>query len=164
MTQRSRLDRFRDLYDTTRHLVLSYALRRTRSPEDAADVIAETFAIAWLHLEEVPDDENSLLWLYATARGVIANMGRRERNRSRLVEKIGRELRTATRASPEVSPEDSAVATAALSSLNEVDRELLMLATWEGLGTAQLACVLNCSPAAARIRLHRARARLRAAC
>ena len=38
-----REDRFRALYDLTRPLIISYALRRARSPEDAADVVAETF-------------------------------------------------------------------------------------------------------------------------
>jgi hypothetical protein len=36
----------------------------------------------------------------------------------------------------------------------------LMLAGWEGLNAAQMGRVLGCSPTAARIRLHRARARL----
>jgi hypothetical protein len=35
-----------------------------------------------------------------------------------------------------------------------------MLATWEGLTSEQLALALNCSSTAARLRLHRARARL----
>jgi RNA polymerase sigma-70 factor (ECF subfamily) len=48
----------------------------------------------------------------------------------------------------------------ALGRMTEDDRELLMLAGWEGLDSVQLACVLGCSPAAARIRLHRARSRL----
>jgi RNA polymerase sigma-70 factor (ECF subfamily) len=162
VTPGSRLERFRGLYDATRPLVLGYALRRTSSAEDAADVMADTYTIAWAHLDDVPDDETSVLWLYATARGVIANRGRRERTRSRLLERVGAELRAATRASPEVSHEDAVVARVALDSLSEADREILMLTTWEGLGPAQLACVLNCSPVAARIRLHRGRARLRA--
>ena len=35
-----------------------------------------------------------------------------------------------------------------------------MLVGWEGLRSAELARLLGCSPTAARIRLHRARARL----
>ena len=34
-----REDRFRALYDLSRPLVISYALRRARTPEDAADVV-----------------------------------------------------------------------------------------------------------------------------
>jgi RNA polymerase sigma-70 factor (ECF subfamily) len=37
-----------------------------------------------------------------------------------------------------------------------------MLAGWEGLNAVDIGRVLGCSPTAARIRLHRARARLKA--
>jgi predicted DNA-binding protein (UPF0251 family) len=50
----------------------------------------------------------------------------------------------------------------ALRRLSEQDRELLTLATWEGLDYGQIAAVLGCSRNAVRIRLHRARARLAA--
>ncbi len=37
--------------------------------------------------------------------------------------------------------------------------ELLRLCAWEGLDGAELAAVLGCTPAAARVRLHRAKRR-----
>ena len=49
----------------------------------------------------------------------------------------------------------------ALARLTAADREVLLLAGWEGLTPAEIAVVLACSPAAARVRLHRARRRLR---
>ena len=52
---------------------------------------------------------------------------------------------------------------ACLTSLPPEDREVLMLAGWEGLSATAMGQVLGCSPTAARIRLHRARARLKAA-
>ena len=145
--------------------MLAYALRRA-TPEDAADVLVETFTIAWQHLAEVPDDETSVLWLYVTARGVLANLGRRAQARSRLVERIAAEIdrSAAGSAAPgQSSHEDALVATDVLATLSVDDREVLMLAAWEGLSTAQLASVLNCSTPAARVRLHRARTRLRPA-
>ena len=53
-----------------------YALRRVDAPEDAADVVAETFLVAWRRFGEVPVDDGARLWLYATARQVIANQRR----------------------------------------------------------------------------------------
>lgn len=38
---------------------------------------------------------------------------------------------------------------------------MIALAAWEGLAAAELGQALGCSPTAARIRLHRARARLK---
>lgn len=61
--------RFRRLYEAACRPVLAYALRRTRSTEDASDVLIETFTIARVHLGEVPQGDTAVLLLYATARG-----------------------------------------------------------------------------------------------
>ncbi|WP_205857344.1 RNA polymerase sigma factor, partial [Phytoactinopolyspora endophytica] len=51
---------------------------------------------------------------------------------------------------------------AAMSELDEQDRELLQLTSWEGLSPTELAEVMSLPPATVRTRLHRARKRLRA--
>jgi RNA polymerase sigma factor (sigma-70 family) len=158
-------NRFRRLYEAAWRPVLAYALRRTPSADEAADILMETFTIAWVHLAEVPEGDSAVLWLYATARGAIANATRRQQRRLHLSERAATELNRAALAEAQTAPahEDTLVATDALGLLDDEDRELLMLAAWEGLGSHELGRVLNCSPAAARVRLHRARARLRAA-
>ena len=155
--QREKL--FRDVYDSVRARVLAYALRRTSSPEDAADVVAETFAIAWRRLDDVPTGDDRILWFYATARRVLANHHRRVRRRDELIDRIGGELRCGL-AHVESVDTDRVALLAAFRRLDEADRELLMLAGWEGLDSAELARLLRCSRTAVRIRLHRARARL----
>jgi RNA polymerase sigma factor (sigma-70 family) len=154
-----REERFRDVYDSVRARVLAYALRRTSSPEDAADIVAETFAIAWRRLDDVPTGDDGILWFYATARRVLANHHRRVRRRDELVDRIGVELRRGL-AHVESVDTDRVALLAAFRRLGEADRELLMLAGWEGLDSAELARLLRCSRTAVRIRLHRARARL----
>ena len=54
---------------------------------------------------------------------------------------------------------ESAQVKAALALLSDSDRDVLLLAAWDGLTTAELASVLQVKPAAARVRLHRARIR-----
>jgi RNA polymerase sigma-70 factor, ECF subfamily len=49
--QEERQARFEHLYDQASLQVLGYALRRAASPEDAADVVSETFMIAWRRLD-----------------------------------------------------------------------------------------------------------------
>jgi DNA-directed RNA polymerase specialized sigma24 family protein len=51
----------------------------------------------------------------------------------------------------------------ALRCLGPADREVLLLAEWEGLSPAQIAAVLGCLTVTARGRLHRARDRFRSA-
>lgn len=141
--------------------VLAYALRRVAEPEDAADVVAETFLVAWRRLAEVPDGE-ALLWLYGVARRVLANQRRGERRRLRLGERLRAELPALVAAQAPPGGESSPILVA-LSELDEADRELLLLVGWEGLEPAQVARVVGGSAVAVRSRLHRARGRLRMA-
>jgi RNA polymerase sigma-70 factor (ECF subfamily) len=151
--------RFARLYRENARQILGYALRRCPDPEDAADAVAETFLAAWRRLAEVPLGEEGRLWLFGTARLVVANQRRGERRRNRLTEHLHEELRH------QLPVEAAAAPTGileALKALDEPDRELLMLVGWEDLTPAQAAQVLGITALAARSRLHRARRRLRA--
>jgi RNA polymerase sigma-70 factor (ECF subfamily) len=152
--------RFGQLYREQGRAILGYALRRVTDPEDAADVVAETFLVAWRRLGEVPVDAGARLWLYGVARRVIANLNRSERRRTRLGERLAESLRTelTTRPAPQG---EAAEALRAMAELSDEDRELLLLVSWEGLTPGQAAQVLGISALAARSRLHRARRRLR---
>lgn len=149
--------RFRALFASHYPAVYGYAARRL-GRDEAADAAAETFTVAWRKLRSVPDEPGALPWLYGVARRVVANHDRSRRRRERLGAKAAVEP---TRTAP---PADAGAGVlAALDGLRDDDREILLLAAWEGLGTADLAMVLGCSPNAAAIRLHRARRRLESA-
>jgi RNA polymerase sigma-70 factor (ECF subfamily) len=149
------------LYREQGRAILAYALRRVEDPEDAADVVAETFLIAWRRLGDFPTGDGARLWLYAVARRVIANQHRTERRRTRLGERLAESLRTELATRPAPSGE-AAEALRAMSELSDEDRELLLLVSWEELSPGEAARVLGISSLAARSRLHRARRRLRA--
>ncbi|NVI90098.1 sigma-70 family RNA polymerase sigma factor [Actinomadura sp. BRA 177] len=151
-----RRHRFEEVYAANRARILGYALRRTTDPQDAADVLAETFLTAWRRLDDVPPGEQARLWLYGVARRVLANHHRGERRRSALAADLGSRLRTEV-AVPEAA--DLTDVAAAFRSLPEPDRELLSLVGWEELDHGEIATVLGCSRNAVRIRLHRARRR-----
>lgn len=145
--------RFEQLFRAHYEPVLSYAHRRTSSSV-ADDAVAETFLIAWRRLESIPRDE--LPWLLAVARRVLANQRRREATQNRVA------LRFAAEPVANDVPDstlDPGLAVA-FSQLGERDQELLRLIAWEGLAPAEAARVLGWSAVRARVRLHRARARL----
>jgi RNA polymerase sigma factor (sigma-70 family) len=154
-------ERFCTLYEMARPRIIAYALRRAASPEEAADVVSETFEIAWRRLEDVPVSPDDLLWLYVTARHVLANSGRRLHRRGKLATRLAEGLR-AVDVVDDPADEAGLLALSCLRSLPAGDRELLMLTAWEGLTSTEVGRVLGCSPTAARIRIHRARARLEA--
>jgi RNA polymerase sigma-70 factor (ECF subfamily) len=150
--------RFSRLYRDHEREILRYALRRSADPQDAADVVAETFLVAWRRLGEVPIDDEARLWLYATARWTLANHQRGIQRRTRLAERLREELR---RQLPlQVAVERPLLD--ALAAMSDGDRELLMLVAMDELSPSHAARVLGISTMAARTRLHRARRRLRA--
>ncbi|HEU4738333.1 MAG TPA: sigma-70 family RNA polymerase sigma factor [Solirubrobacterales bacterium] len=151
---------FSRLYREQGRAVLAYALRRVEGPEDAADVVAETFLVAWRRLGEVPAGGEARLWLYAVARRVIANLQRTARRRTRLGQRLAESLRTELATHPTPNAEAAEVLRA-MSGLSDGDRELLLLVSWEELSPGEAAKVLEISSLAARSRLHRARRRLR---
>ena len=159
---RRRQARFDALYAAHLRPVLGFAVRRSRQPADAADVVAEVFLVAWRRLDDVPPGDRARLWLYGVARGVLANQRRAAARRSRLGDRLAGALAVEIGADPAESIGTAALARAALARLSDDDREVLELTAWEGLSPAEVAVVLGVPPATARTRLHRARLRLRA--
>ncbi|MEV0214864.1 sigma factor [Micromonospora sp. ALFpr18c] len=47
-------DRFQRVYAEDFESLLAYALRRVAHSEDAADVVAETFLVAWRRRRDIP--------------------------------------------------------------------------------------------------------------
>jgi RNA polymerase sigma factor (sigma-70 family) len=152
--------RFAKLYREEGRAILEYSLRRVEDREDAADVVAETFLVAWRRLGEVPLGDGARLWLYGVARLTLANLHRAERRRTRLGLRLAETLRTELSADPAPAGEAAEVLRA-IGELGEEERELLLLVSWEGLAPGEVARVLGISPLAARSRLHRARRKLR---
>ena len=155
-----RSDAFRCLYDAHFNAVLGYALRRTARPEDAADVVSETFLVAWRRVQHVPSGDGARLWLYGVARRVLANQRRGDRRRHRLGERLRLDLATVV---PDISDrvvQDQAVGDA-MRRLSARDEEVLALHLWEGLESREIADILGLPASVVRPRLSRARARLR---
>ena len=149
-------EQLEELFRRHHRAVAAYARRRVPS-EAADDVVASTFLVAWRRLDEVPAD--SLPWLLAVARNVIATQQRGSRRRGALRLRMERAGTCAT-ARPAAEEPAGRVA-AALARLPASDREAITLIAWDGLRPAEAATVLGQSPATFRVRLHRAKRRLR---
>jgi len=135
---------------------MAFARRRV-APNDAEDVVAETFLVAWRRLESLPTEP--LPWLLGIARNVIAT---RRRGNTRLANLYIRLQERNPRHQPILDLGNRANLARAFNSLSDKDREVLMLIGWDGLTVTQAAEVLGCSPQSLSLRLHRARKRLEA--
>jgi RNA polymerase sigma-70 factor (ECF subfamily) len=151
--------RFTELFRAHYNQVAAFARRRV-GPDGAQEVAAETMLVAWRRLDDAP--AAPLPWLYRIASYEVANFRRRQ-------EKVWRTARAAERDryADEATAHEAnlGLATAverAFRGLSEDDQEILRLTAWEGLTAREGADVVGCSPAAYRVRLHRARRRLAA--
>ena len=83
---RTRTQRFEEMFTEHYAAVRGYALRRT-SADAAQDAVAETFLVAWRRLDDVPPD--ALPWLFGVARRVLANQRRSAARSEALEERLG---------------------------------------------------------------------------
>jgi RNA polymerase sigma-70 factor (ECF subfamily) len=156
-------DRFEAMYHRTAPDILSYLVRRLPTREDAADLLADVYLVAWRRWHDVPAPPEDRLWLFGVARRTLLAKRRSEFRRHEAADALRQTLRTP--AHDTVAPEVDAQAAAihdALAQLSPTDRDLVTLTLWDGLTSAEVATVLCIKEGAARVRLHRARARLRA--
>jgi RNA polymerase sigma factor (sigma-70 family) len=159
-SESERTRRFDALFASYSSDIVAYCGWRAGSPSDAQDAVSEVFLTAWRRLDELPESDEARVWLYATARRVIANQRRSNRRRVALQERLAIEAAPSRQDVPSSEREETLVR-AALRRLGPRDREVLLLAEWEGLSTTQIAAVLGCLAVTARGRLHRARRRFR---
>jgi RNA polymerase sigma-70 factor (ECF subfamily) len=159
-SERERRERFDALFAAHSADIVGYCRWRSGSTADAQDVAADVFLTAWRRLEDLPGGDAARVWLYATARRALANHRRSARRRVALHDRLTLHAAPASQAPPEGG---ETPAYEALRSLGPLDREVLLLAEWEGLTPAQIGAVVGCLAVTARGRLHRARGRFRAA-
>lgn len=152
---------FERLFEETREGLLAYVLSRCRNREEAADAFSETYLIAWQKLDSIPPGDGAKLWLFGVARNLILKGFRQRRVADALVERLAGELRSIETEASRIDDQAHRALRAGLAALPEGDREILMLTAWEGLTPREIATVMGISANVARVRLHRARARIK---
>ncbi len=150
--------KYRNLFDENYAFVRAYCTRRVGA-QDAEDLTAEVFTVAWRRIDAVPVGEKALPWLYGVAYRVVSHYRHSMGRKRKLTLKVAGQARPIVAA-----PGDQVVAHAeyarvleAATHLRTLDQEVLRLAVWEELSHNQIAHVLDCTAAAARQRFHRAK-------
>jgi RNA polymerase sigma factor (sigma-70 family) len=145
---------FDDLFSRHGQAVHRFFRRRT-ARADVDDLTADVFVVVWRRRDQVPAGAE-LAWLYRTAGFVLAN------HRRKLTPLPLHDVSVSVDAVSQIQwSADSADIRAVLDRLSPKDRQILLLAGWEGLAGEELAAVLGISRGAADTALSRARARLR---
>ncbi|PWC03782.1 RNA polymerase sigma factor [Agromyces badenianii] len=139
--------------------LLSYFGRRVRIPADAADLLSETFVVAWRRADRLPaDPEQARMWLFGVARRVLSNAARGASRQSGLADRLRAHLETLP---TEHVDADTLDVRAALDAIPVDQSELVRLVLWDGFSLPEAARILGINESTARGRYQRARARLR---
>jgi RNA polymerase sigma factor (sigma-70 family) len=164
---RTEPDAFRELYDRYARRIHEYFVRRTADDDASFDLTAETFAQAWLMRARFRDEVGGSAgpWLFGIARNVLLMSLRRQKLERRATERLGvaDRLDAPYRAAGVVP--DQRLGDGAdelLDALPPSQREAVRLRVVNDLAYEQVAVALGTSASAARVRVHRGLAALRA--
>jgi len=148
--------------------VTGVGVRRFSRPEDVADFVANVFLeVMQSGGSYDPRRGNAVAWLYGLAGNVAAGMRRQQQRLTDAEHRLaGRALLDADDYARVEERIDAASALRrafeAMQQLGDKDRRLLELVAVDGLATGEAAKVLGVTAVATRVRLLRARTRLRA--
>jgi RNA polymerase sigma factor (sigma-70 family) len=148
--------------------VTGVGVRRFSRPEDVADFVANVFLEVLRSAGSYdPRRGDAVAWLYGLAGNVAAGMRRQQRRSTDAEHRLaGRSLLDADDYARVEERIDAATALRlayeAMQQLPDQDRRLLELVAVDGLSTGEAANALGITAVATRVRLVRARARLRA--
>jgi RNA polymerase sigma-70 factor, ECF subfamily len=147
--------------------ILRYVRGLVRNPTEAEDVAQETFLRAYRARDELRDPQARLTWLYRIATHVCFDRLRQRKRRPEAWDTAVEEMELADSGPPLVQfieqSEMSACVQDYLVGLPDGYRAVLLLHDLHEQTAPQIAQLLGLSLATVKIRLHRARVKLRAA-
>jgi RNA polymerase sigma-70 factor, ECF subfamily len=157
---------FWEIYDRYYARVRGYAASMLREDSASDDVVQETFLRAESHLESIREPDKVAAWLFRVAHNLCMDH-LRARQASRIDSAADVETARAARVEACVQSElergeMSACVREKVDQLPDTDRTIILLCDIAGLSQEEIAHVLGIEVGAVKVRLHRARKKLRA--
>jgi RNA polymerase sigma-70 factor (ECF subfamily) len=141
------------------------ALRLTADEEDARDVVQEAYLRAWKGLDRFRGEAAFSTWMYRiTANAAYTTVKKRRRHRAESLDTVEDVVELHPDAQPEGAAETQALLAELAQALEQLPpklRVLVVLKDVYGLSHEEIGEELGISVAAAKVRLHRGRKKLR---
>jgi len=141
------------------------AVRLTGNEEDARDVVQDAYLRAWKGLKRFRGDAQFTTWMYRiTANAAYTHVQKRNRQRTSNIDDVEEPVEAALEARPEAMAESNAglaELSEAVDRLPQTLRQIVILKDVYGLPHEAIGEELGISVAAAKVRLHRGRKKLR---
>jgi RNA polymerase sigma factor (sigma-70 family) len=158
------------LYERHVDAVFRFAVRRCRNPDDVADLVSSVFLELFSAAASYDRRRGEVrVWLLGIAARCLADQRRSDYRRADIAARLGAapELRGDEHERVEAMIDAARLAPSAERALNEdltnAERDVFLLVAHDGLAVADAARSLGLTPVAGRMRLARARQKLRAA-
>ena len=141
------------------------AVRLTGNEEDARDVVQEAYLRAWKGIRRFRGDAQFTTWMYRiTANTAYTHVQRRKRHRTTVLDDVEEPIDVRPEGQPAAAAESAAGLAELADAVNllpETLRQIVILKDVYGLPHEAIAEELGISVAAAKVRLHRGRKKLR---
>ena len=147
-----------ELYHRTRGAVYGLALSYLKEPQDAQDVMQDTFVRIWDKAPDYVSQGSPMAWILTIARN-FARMKLRER--SRLTDLDEASWQAIPAEAPAVTPEDRELLQDALAALGEEERRIVLLHAVAGLRHREIAELLELPLSTVLSKYHRALKKLK---
>ena len=147
-----------ELYRRTRGAVYAVALSLLRNAHDAQDVAQEAFVRVWEGAAQYRPQGSPMAWLLTVARN-LARM--KLRQGARQAELSDEEWEAIPADSPAVTPEDRELLQGALASLEDQERQVVLLHAVTGLKHREIAQLMEMPLATVLSKYHRALKKLK---
>ena len=155
--------RFEDLLGRHEKEIYRFAWRMTGNPDDAADILQETFLRAFKAYRQLPPDANYRAWLYKIASRLALNHARsvKVRRSVPLDEAFHLPERNGDVESLVETKRLANVLAGVLDGLSSKQRVALLQRKYEGLSYREIATTLSCSEETARAHVYQAMVKVR---
>lgn len=150
------MEAFRRFYSEQRDRLYGYLARKSGNYALAADLVQESFTRCW---ERYRHRELTAALLFAVGRNLLYDHARR--NRYEVPTDTPPEQMAMDEEQAYMQREESRLLLAALQRLDEEERDLLSLVASGSLSYKEIAALTHLSEAAVKVRVHRARQKLR---
>jgi RNA polymerase sigma-70 factor (ECF subfamily) len=157
------VESFGALYERYKGPVFAFVLSSLGRREDAEDAVQDTFCRAWRAMGSFRGEAKLLTWLMRIAANACAEQARRDRRKRRLGIEVDLDIDEVEHSAGSLECDSirRQAAREALDALSMPGRMLVVLCDIQGFTCVEAARSVGCSAISARVRLCRARKRLR---
>jgi RNA polymerase sigma factor (sigma-70 family) len=155
------IDKLGLLFERHKNPLYGYFYRRTTDRETSEDLVQTVFLRILKYRERYAGEGQFTVWMYRIARNVLCDAWKKKSGKNTVPLDPDRIENATETVNTEMYDERLVLLQKALDSLNEDQREAILLSRFQGLRYSEIGKILGCSEGAVKVRIFRALARLK---